>query len=114
MPFDVADKEEPQPVTLAIDEKSRRVSTTSGRRVAEGTRTPNTQIHSPDQPRPNSKPDNELRSKGESVGAEMGAVTEKPPLPIDPDLAALIDAWPTLPEVVKAGIVAMVKAAAGK
>ena len=28
----------------------------------------------------------------------------------DPDLAKVTDAWPTLPEAVKAGIVAMVKA----
>jgi hypothetical protein len=31
----------------------------------------------------------------------------------DPDLAAIIDAWPALPEAVQAGILAMVKAAAG-
>ena len=30
---------------------------------------------------------------------------------IDPDLAAVIDAWDRLPEAVRAGIVAMVKAA---
>jgi len=30
-----------------------------------------------------------------------------------PDLAAVIRAWPTLPEPVKAGIVAMVRASAG-
>ncbi len=30
----------------------------------------------------------------------------------DPDLAAVVDAWPTLPEALKAGILAMVKAAA--
>ena len=29
----------------------------------------------------------------------------------DPDLARIVDAWPTLPEAVRAGIVAMVKAA---
>jgi hypothetical protein len=29
----------------------------------------------------------------------------------DPDLAAVVDAWPNLPEAIKAGIVAMVKAA---
>jgi hypothetical protein len=28
----------------------------------------------------------------------------------NPDLAALVDAWPTLPEPIKAGILAMVKA----
>ena len=33
---------------------------------------------------------------------------------IDPDLAAVIDAWDRLPEAVRAGIVAMVRAAAGK
>jgi hypothetical protein len=31
--------------------------------------------------------------------------------PTDPDLAAVIDAWDRLPEAVRAGIVAMVKAA---
>jgi hypothetical protein len=29
----------------------------------------------------------------------------------DPDLAAVVEAWPELPEAIKAGIVAMVKAA---
>jgi len=34
------------------------------------------------------------------------------PAPEDnPDLAAVVDAWPDMPEVLKAGIVAMVKAA---
>jgi hypothetical protein len=31
-----------------------------------------------------------------------------------PDLAAVVDAWPELPEAIRAGIVAMVKAASGK
>jgi hypothetical protein len=30
---------------------------------------------------------------------------------LDPDLTAILDAWPTLPDALKAGIVAMVKAA---
>ena len=33
-------------------------------------------------------------------------------LPDDPDLAAVVDAWPELPEAIKTGIVAMVKAVA--
>jgi hypothetical protein len=32
-------------------------------------------------------------------------------LPADPDLKAVVDAWDRLPEAVRAGIVAMVKAA---
>jgi hypothetical protein len=32
----------------------------------------------------------------------------------EPDLAAVIEAWPTLPEAIRAGIVAMVTAASGK
>jgi hypothetical protein len=31
----------------------------------------------------------------------------------DPDLAAVAEAWPELPEAIKAGILAMVKAALG-
>jgi len=59
---------------------------------------------------PNDKADNELRNEPDSVGPEMGPVTENLPT-VDPDLAALIDAWPALPEPVKVGIVAMVRAA---
>jgi hypothetical protein len=33
--------------------------------------------------------------------------------PIDPDLAKIIDAWPNLPEAIRAGILAMVRAAGG-
>ena len=51
-----------------------------------------------------------IASKANQGGAESGAVdTEK--APIDPDLARLIDAWPTLPKVIKAGIVALVNTA---
>jgi hypothetical protein len=32
----------------------------------------------------------------------------------NPDLAAVVDAWPDLPEVLKAGIVTMVKSFVGK
>jgi hypothetical protein len=32
---------------------------------------------------------------------------------VDPDLAAVVDAWPNLPDAVRVGIVAMVKASAG-
>jgi hypothetical protein len=43
-------------------------------------------------------------------GAKSGAT--KPNPEIDPTLATVISAWPTLPEAIRAGIVAMVKASA--
>lgn len=45
-------------------------------------------------------------------GAESGALTLGN-LSIDPALAALIDAWPKLPEAIRAGILAMIRAAGG-
>jgi hypothetical protein len=43
-------------------------------------------------------------------GAQSGALGTQDPL-TDPDLDAIVAAWPTLPEAIRAGIVAMVKAA---
>ena len=47
--------------------------------------------------------------------ALCGAVSAGQPAPkaspTDPDLAAVVAAWPTLPEALRAGIVAMVRAA---
>jgi hypothetical protein len=36
------------------------------------------------------------------------------PVYTHPDLALIVDAWPGLPDAIKAGILAMVKAASGK
>ena len=44
--------------------------------------------------------------------AESGALNRTKPN-IDPALAAIIDAWPTLPEAIRAGILAMIRAAGG-
>lgn len=44
-------------------------------------------------------------------GAESGAVGAQSDV-TDPDLAGVVKAWPTLPAPIRAGIVAMVKAAA--
>jgi hypothetical protein len=43
-------------------------------------------------------------------GARSGALAMQSG-PIDPDLASVIDAWPTLPEAIRAGILAMIRAA---
>lgn len=59
--------------------------------------------------RKNSKLQNQAVSGGAESGADSDDFAQ-----IDPDLAMLLDAWPTLPEPVKAGILAMVKAAKGK
>jgi hypothetical protein len=45
-------------------------------------------------------------------GAKSGAPASRPST-IDPTLAALIAAWPTLPDPIRAGILAMVRAAGG-
>jgi hypothetical protein len=45
-------------------------------------------------------------------GAKSGALATEP-RSIDPGLANLIDAWPTLPEAIRAGILALVRAAGG-
>ena len=45
-------------------------------------------------------------------GAKSGALAPES-RSIDPALATIIDAWPTLPEAIRAGILAMVRAAGG-
>lgn len=50
-------------------------------------------------------------------GAESGALDSKngaPDAPADADLARLIDRWPTLSEVTKAAILAMIDKGAGQ
>lgn len=43
-------------------------------------------------------------------GAESGAVDARSGA-FDPELQTIVDAWPSLPDTVKAGILAMVKSA---
>ena len=43
--------------------------------------------------------------------AAPGAAVSAETVPLDPDLQLVIDAWPTLPEATKIGILAMVRAA---
>jgi hypothetical protein len=47
---------------------------------------------------------------GDQSGAECGAL-EARDAPSDLDLAAVVDAWPALPDAIKAGILAMIRAA---
>ena len=45
-------------------------------------------------------------------GAALSGAVDAESTPTDPDLHRIIDAWPMLPKAVRAGIQAMVKAAA--
>jgi hypothetical protein len=69
----------------------------------------------PDLANPSSRTDAH-RSVSVRTPTATRTVTELLPemLPDDPDLATVVDAWDRLPEVVRAGIVAMVRAAARK
>jgi hypothetical protein len=46
-------------------------------------------------------------------GAESGALDAKNE-PEDPELGTIIDAWPTLPDALRTGILAMIRATIGK
>jgi len=53
---------------------------------------------------------NDLRQEAQDVVAPVVAEPKKT-APADPELSRFIDAWPTLPKAVRAGIVAMIDAA---
>lgn len=54
--------------------------------------------------------------KAETSGAESGALPAQtaPTPPADPALERLVEAWPTLPDAVRAGIAAMIDASTGR
>ncbi len=61
-------------------------------------------------------------SKSGNIGADFGPATPPatppappatPTPPVDPELAAVVEAWATLAPAIRAGIVAMVRAAKG-
>jgi len=49
---------------------------------------------------------------GDQGGAECGARDARK-AEFSPDLAAVVEAWPKLPEAIRAGILAMIRAAGG-
>jgi len=55
---------------------------------------------------------NGLRQPENQFGTETGTLQANSG-PIPPDLQVVIDAWPTLPEAIRADIVAMVRTAGG-
>jgi hypothetical protein len=88
-------------------------------RVGEGTRTPDIQIHSvkPDERKPLA-----ANTSGESPARVARRVAQKDPkpnldfpstLPVpDPDLTRILDAWPALPQHIKAAVLALVQTSA--
>jgi hypothetical protein len=57
---------------------------------------------------PTTCPENPDKNVGFAAGGSISAAVAGKTAHDDPDLQALIDAWPGLPEAVKAGILAMV------
>ena len=72
-----------------------------------GTRTPDLRIMRPPLQCSKGMPDNHLSQAPPPVADHLPNDTCK----TDPDPAAVIDAWDRLPEAIRAGIVAMVRAA---
>ena len=62
-------------------------------------------------PEPESKGGREVGAEETRPGAPANTISAQWELP--PDLQAVAEAWPTLPQAVKAGILAMVEAARG-
>jgi hypothetical protein len=57
--------------------------------------------------------DDSHETQKEQLGALLGAFAVKI-APLSPDLAALLTAWPALPDPLKAAVAAMVEATSGK
>jgi hypothetical protein len=72
-----------------------------------------TGLEHPANPKPNTPIPESGGSKSGNTGGGFGPPTPPatPPKPTDPELAAVVAAWPDLPPAIRAGIVAMVKAA---
>jgi hypothetical protein len=73
--------------------------------VSDGIRTRDVRNHNP-------TPCEQKRGDGEDLRQSASGACRKSPV-FEPDLQVLIDAWPTLPEALRCGILAMVKAAKG-
>ena len=85
------------------------LSQSTGGGIRTHTRVPPERILSPLASSPNASKVNTLRLSPESVAHHLPTDTRHSE-PVDTDLAALVDAWANLPEAVKAGVMAMVRA----
>jgi len=78
--------------------------------AGDGIRTHDVQLGKLTPPGRNPLPRNDLQKPADSMCAPVRA-PNTPDATADPDLAAVVSAWPGLPEALRAGILAMVKAA---
>jgi hypothetical protein len=106
--------EAPQVVAMSTKRQGRRPAATAGEKAEGRGLEPPTGKPAPDFESATTcvKSSGKARNS-EGVGAIPGAV-DPAPRPIDPGLALVIKRWESLPEAVRAGIVAMAKAAAQK
>jgi hypothetical protein len=63
------------------------------------------------EPTPKTPRKTHISAQGGALSGARGGARLLPEDTGDPDLQQLIDAWPTLPEAVKAGIMAMIRSA---
>ena len=63
-------------------------------------------------PRENTGKTGPSEQSGADSGADSGALDARE-VPLDSDLAAMVDAWPALPAAIKAGILARIRATGG-
>jgi len=71
---------------------------------------PATPVQNPRENRVISEPAAQIPAHSDAKTAQNGPQPASEATPLDADLQALIAAWPTLPDAIKAGILAMVKA----
>lgn len=96
-------------LVLAVLDDAARRGAADRQNAGEGTRTPNLLIRSQTVQSENKAHSDDCPHSGPQTGAGIGFVSRFPD-PTDPDLSALVAAWPTIPPAVRAGIVALVKA----
>jgi len=105
----VAQTESPKPLRVADLGDGVRVDAKGNESTPSRIRTCDLRIRSP-RVTPENPEENAHSREGAAQGAAVGAANT----PNDPDLRAIIERWADLPDAVKAGIVAMVRAAGGK
>ncbi len=110
--LDVQSNMEPAPSVLRVPSAPVGLSQSTGGGIRTHTPLPRERILSPLASSPNASKSKGLRLSPESAAHHLPADTRQSE-PTDTDLATIVDAWPDLPEAIRSGILAMVKACKG-